>query len=98
LGSVRGSPETKRGFDADRRLWSQDAHVPADLIVQQLRDLGVAEQPKPSGQLAGDQQRRCESLSRIAGANSLPLFIHQFLDRQLALYLSNTGEIPKSSR
>jgi hypothetical protein len=39
---------TKRGFDAHRRLGSQDAHVPADLFVQQLRDLGVVEQPQPS--------------------------------------------------
>jgi len=57
-------------------------NVPADLIVQQLRDLGVAEQPQPPGQLGGDQQCRCESLRRIAGANSLPLFLHKFSDRQ----------------
>ena len=44
-----GPPEAKSGFDADRRLWSRDAHIPADLILQQSRDLGVAEQPQPSG-------------------------------------------------
>ena len=47
--SVCGSLETKRGFDADRRLWSQDAHVFADFILQQLGDLGVAEPPQLSG-------------------------------------------------
>jgi hypothetical protein len=87
LGCVRGSPEAKRGIDADRHLWSQDAHVPADLILQQLRDLKVAKQPQPSGQLGGDKQCRCESLCRVAGANSPPLFLHKFLDRQHALSL-----------
>jgi len=62
----QSSSETERGFDADRRLWSQEAQVRADLIVQQLRDLGVAEEPQPSGKLGGYQQCRCESLRWIA--------------------------------
>ena len=49
LRSVSGSLETKRGFLAYRRLGSRDAHICRDLLVQQLRDLGVAKQPQSSG-------------------------------------------------
>ena len=39
---------TKRGLDAGRRLSSQEAHVLADLIVQQLGDPGVTASPLSS--------------------------------------------------
>ena len=88
------SRETKHSFSAKRRFWSKDVEVRADLGVQQSRHLEVAEQPQPSGQFGGDQQRSRQSLGWIAGTNPLPLFFHEFSDRQPMLpYPSNTVEV-----